>query len=830
MRKKFGKNTWIIVLIIVLGVTIGYSFLSSHLSVMGSAHVATVWNIYYDNIEITDGSVSTGVEDVSIDSVDSQKLVFHVPFTSIGDFYEFRFDVVNGGTINGMIDEVIINEGLAALPEYLEVDVSYDDNTSILPNQLLEKGTRERILVRVSVKDSYSSGTLQNTPIPFSIEVSYRVANQSAIEVFRPYLYNILKKEVGGLSLEYSGEHKDSFTKEATEKIYFWNGANATSVLSKRNVIFANHCWQLLRTTDTGGVKLIYNGPSENNQCLSNRGTHVGFNQTGYTSANPSLDVEYYYATDYYYDAENSVFALAGDKEKIVWSDSTYQLALGKYTCLSTDENGTCANVYYVFQYKTSTTAQLLQIKNNVAYPGIANTYYQRETKYINNVGYMYDPAVTYTKQSKKTSEKKEVFSSLGSMSSKSYYYSTGVNYNEATGKYELINLDESNVQKYLWKTYYSTLKGYYTCASTTATTCNSVYYVTYPTSSIMYYVPFTGGQLYEDVNKNVYYADSYSNGQLDNPSSFQLFDWVDNISVIKKHYICSDFTQTTCSDYAYISTTNVYSYGFYSSTNIEKFAHSFTYNNGLYTLTGEIKDIWNYDVEDFSNVHYTCQNGTTSCESIAFITKVNVTTALVSSSYDYYLMTDGKGMQDVLRESLYDDEVNKQDSIVKRVVDLWYQRYLSTYDSYLEDVIYCGDRYISDFKSYSDTGALSSIGLSFDASKNNYDGLDCKLETDQFSVSNPKAHLNYPIGLSTYPEMVLLNSNTLRAAGYTFWTMTPDRFQDSATEGVVEVRGGFNATSHTNSLEYVRPVIALKAGIKYTDGEGSEENPYIVG
>ena len=246
--------------------------------------------------------------------------------------------------------------------------------------------------------------------------------------------------------------------------------------------------------------------------------------------------------------------------------------------------------------------------------------------------------------------------------------------------------------------------------------------------------------------------------------------------------------------------------------------------------VKGEIKDIWNYDVEDFSNVHYTCQNGTTSCESIAFITKVNVTTALVSSSYDYYLMTDGKGMQDVLRESLYDDEVNKQDSIVKRVVDLWYQRYLSTYDSYLEDVIYCGDRYISDFKSYSDTGALSSIGLSFDASKNNYDGLDCKLETDQFSVSNPKAHLNYPIGLSTYPEMVLLNSNTLRAAGYTFWTMTPDRFQDSATEGVVEVRGGFNATSHTNSLEYVRPVIALKAGIKYTDGEGSEENPYIVG
>ena len=67
---------------------------------------------------------------------------------------------------------------------------------------------------------------------------------------------------------------------KSTEKIYHWyadNDTNATAIQNKFNVIFADHCWWMIRTTDTGGVKMIYNGEVENNQCLDIRGNHVGY-------------------------------------------------------------------------------------------------------------------------------------------------------------------------------------------------------------------------------------------------------------------------------------------------------------------------------------------------------------------------------------------------------------------------------------------------------------------------------------------------------------------------------------------------------------------------
>ena len=79
------------------------------------------------------------------------------------------------------------------------------------------------------------------------------------------YLYDVLKNEAenGGLAKEYTGEHHDSFTEEPSKKIYHWyaeNDDNANDILNTWNVIFGGYCWQMWRTTDTGGVKLIYNG------------------------------------------------------------------------------------------------------------------------------------------------------------------------------------------------------------------------------------------------------------------------------------------------------------------------------------------------------------------------------------------------------------------------------------------------------------------------------------------------------------------------------------------------------------------------------------------
>ena len=43
--------------------------------------------------------------------------------------------------------------------------------------------------------------------------------------------------------------------------VYYYRGAVVN------NVLFANFCWKIIRTTETGGVKLIYNGVPSNGQC-----------------------------------------------------------------------------------------------------------------------------------------------------------------------------------------------------------------------------------------------------------------------------------------------------------------------------------------------------------------------------------------------------------------------------------------------------------------------------------------------------------------------------------------------------------------------------------
>ena len=94
------------------------------------------------------------------------------------------------------------------------------------------------------------------------------------------YLYDVLKNEAenNGLAREYTGAHHDSFTKEPSKKIYHWYAEtidDVNAINSKNIVLFGDYCWEMIRTTDTGGIKIMYAGLSTNNKC-NNQLKHVG--------------------------------------------------------------------------------------------------------------------------------------------------------------------------------------------------------------------------------------------------------------------------------------------------------------------------------------------------------------------------------------------------------------------------------------------------------------------------------------------------------------------------------------------------------------------------
>ena len=92
-----------IVLISIFSLTIVYAALSVTLNITGSTEVtASNWNIHLANPEVKSGSVNSNVPTIS-----GNNLSFSVNLATPGDYYEFTVDVVNGGSIDAMIDSVV---------------------------------------------------------------------------------------------------------------------------------------------------------------------------------------------------------------------------------------------------------------------------------------------------------------------------------------------------------------------------------------------------------------------------------------------------------------------------------------------------------------------------------------------------------------------------------------------------------------------------------------------------------------------------------------------------------------------------------------------------
>ena len=99
----------------------------------------------------------------------------------------------------------------------------------------------------------------------------YKVENNKCVP---SKLYTALEYEVetdSGYALRYWDAHNDSYSGNATKNIYFYYADNDTNgsyiANNKNNVIFGGYCWIMLRTTDTGGTKIMYNGAVNNGKC-----------------------------------------------------------------------------------------------------------------------------------------------------------------------------------------------------------------------------------------------------------------------------------------------------------------------------------------------------------------------------------------------------------------------------------------------------------------------------------------------------------------------------------------------------------------------------------
>ena len=295
--------------------------------------------------------------------------------------------------------------------------------------------------------------------------------------------------------------------------------------------------------------------------------------------------------------------------------------------------------------------------------------------------------------------------------------------------------------------------------------------------------------------------------------------------SQIGKSAFNSSYISPAYVGYMYNTVYPYSSKAIYSSNIV--FGNSFTYNNGTYTLTNtKTVATWRSGYNTINNNHYTCMTTGTTCSSIYYVYFTNV------SSTWYITLTNGKSVNDALNEMLYANDVNKNDSTIKKYIDSWYENNLASYEDKLEDTVFCNDRSISKLNGWDPNGGSTISYLQFKNYNRSNQSLVCANETDSFSVSNLKAKLNYPIGLLSVPELSLsgYGSSHYLNNGNFVWLASPSDFGDSYYALVVGASTSGFSRSYVNGSAGVRPSVSLKPNTYFSSGDGSFTNPFVIG
>ena len=286
--------------------------------------------------------------------------------------------------------------------------------------------------------------------------------------------------------------------------------------------------------------------------------------------------------------------------------------------------------------------------------------------------------------------------------------------------------------------------------------------------------------------------------------------------------------------DVNYMTNDMTYKYMDLSSQSTSiRYASSYTYENGVYTLVNPISSSdWSNDPDyDFVvigvNYKYTCFSGDT-CSTLNYIVDTSIETGA-----HYIELANGESL-DTIKNNLFNNA--NTNSNVKNVLDTWYQNNMTSYADLLEDAKYCNDKRVIDWGFLNpDSNNYSNNGLIFDHNLT----FTCD-NADAYTVgSSGNGKLTYPVGLLTSDEYIYAGGNFNPSAntdsylniGVTQYTMTPSDTIFNQGTGYADILtfGSYLDYAPSNEELYIRPVITLNSDALVARGTGTSSNPFVI-
>lgn len=275
----------------ILLFTIGFAAVATNLIINGTTNVVfndANFDVYFSKAVENDKKNNKLIKD-------DTHITFNYNMSLVGDKYILDYDVTNGSKeydASVSINCTNSTEYLSITNDFNTVDnlLATETRTGTLTVELIKAYSRESTDIEISCE---ITGTAVERD-----KISEGEANNKIVHGENLYAL-VVSKNIGDTSLinfntPADGSETGVYNIKGTDdkNVYFYRGN-----ITDNNVIYANKCWRIVRTTETGGTKLIYNGVPTDGKC-NNIGESSQIGRSAWNaSQNDNAYVGYMYGT-----------------------------------------------------------------------------------------------------------------------------------------------------------------------------------------------------------------------------------------------------------------------------------------------------------------------------------------------------------------------------------------------------------------------------------------------------------------------------------------------------------------------------------------------------
>ena len=278
-----------IFIIALVFISLGYAALTTFVKI--DSHVGlgtTIFAVHFDNISVLSNTATVTEDAHYVDDSTKKGITFDIYLAKVGYLYSFSTDIVNESTLPAKIQSIELTNLNDSQKKLVQYKLYYTKNKKevsigdyIGPES--SKNITFEILYKLSSDVEESDLVTSNLSLNPILTINYEngdIDEYNNTQSFNGRLQQIDNKRSSSLlnfgtpvsSSEFEGLYVLEDTRNDTYPILFYRGGHQNT---NNHVLFANYCWRILRTTNTGGIKIIYNGVPTNGIC-NNSTTRMG--------------------------------------------------------------------------------------------------------------------------------------------------------------------------------------------------------------------------------------------------------------------------------------------------------------------------------------------------------------------------------------------------------------------------------------------------------------------------------------------------------------------------------------------------------------------------